>query len=244
MTSYFQQIVNQPIKYVNDLNVSRTSNTTLTLSAGQCRDSQNVYDIVVSSAITINAAANGVNGLDSGSFAASTWYAVHAIGDTTNTNNGAALISTSVTAPYLPYGYDVFKHVGWARSNGSTQFIVIYQKGNGNERTYYYDALVNVLNAQGSATYAAVDCASAIPSTSSVALINYTFLPATQTNVFTLRPTGSSSTTGFTGQTATVSVNAKGIVQTITNSSQSIDYITSSASDDLSLNVMGFIDYV
>lgn len=244
MTTYNQQITTLPFKYIDGLNVATASDSTLTVSAGRCRDSQNVYDIVVDEAITINAEVNGVNGLDTGALAASTWYAVHAIGDSSNFNDGAVLLSASVTAPYLPSGYDVFKHVGWARTDGSVDFIILHQKGNSNERKYFYDALVAVLSAQGSATYDAVDCAAAMPPTSTIAMINYTFLPATQTNVFTLRPTGSASTTGFTGQTATVSVNAKGYVETITDDEQSLDYITSSASDDLTLNVMGFIDYV
>lgn len=239
-----QQIINQPFLYTNDLNITWASNTTLTISSGQCRNSTNIYDIVVANALTLNAAVNGANGLDTGTFAGSKWYAVYAIGDTTNTNDAACLISLSATAPLMLDGYDVFKRIGWARTDGSTHFLLIHQLGSGSEKTYVYDARVNVLNAQGSATYDAVDCSAAIPSTSRLAKVNWTFKPATQTNVFTIRPTGSSSTTGITGQTATVSVDARGEFEILTDSSQSIDYITTHANDDLSLDVISFVDYI
>lgn len=244
MTVYNQQVVNLAFKYINDLTLAWASNTTLSVSSGQCRDSQNVYDIVISSAITINSAVNGANGLDTGSLAASTWYAVHAIGDSTNYNDGATILSLSATAPYLPAGYDVQRRIGWVRTDGSSHFLVFYQDGKGDRRDYFWDAVITVLNASGSDTYDDVDCSGAMPSTSKIAKINWTFNPATQTNVFTVRPTGSSSTTGPTGQAAVISVNSKGFAEFVTNSSQSLDYITTHANDDLTLGVMGFVDAV
>src|SRR5580692_3582295 len=88
-------IINQPFLYVNGLLVSNdatTPNTVLDIAAGQCRDSNNVIDMILgdflnegygtdNSSTSLNAAVNGLNGLDTGSLAASTMYAVYIIAD-------------------------------------------------------------------------------------------------------------------------------------------------------------------
>jgi hypothetical protein len=230
--------------YVNNLEITWLTATTLSMAAGQARDSTNVFDIQLTEAVTINAAVDGANGLDQGALANSTWYAVHLIGSSYNYAEPAAMLSTSRTAPLMPQNYDIFRQIGWMLTSGAAALLKVVIYGNGNVREYFWDAPITELNAQGSATYAAIDMASAIPPTSKIAYLNWKLVPATAGNLTKLRATGSASTTNIelTGSVA-AQPNAGQIVMN-TNSAQSIDYINASASDDLSIIVTGFKDFI
>lgn len=66
--------------------------------------------------LSINSAASGANGLDTGSIAVSTWYSVWVIWNGTTT---AGLISLSATAPVMPAGYTHKARVGWIRTDST-----------------------------------------------------------------------------------------------------------------------------
>lgn len=72
--------------------------------------------VLATPSLTINSAASGVNGLDTGSLAANTWYSVWVIHDGTNT---AGLLSLSASAPTMPGGYTYKARVGWIRTDGT-----------------------------------------------------------------------------------------------------------------------------
>jgi len=65
--------------------------------------------------LSIDSAASGVNGLDTGAVASDTWYAVWVIWNGTTT---AGLISLSATSPTMP-GYTHKARVGWIRTDGT-----------------------------------------------------------------------------------------------------------------------------
>jgi hypothetical protein len=239
-------IDNQPSYYVNGLELARASTTTLTVASGRARNSTNQNDIILSSSLTLDAATNGANGLDTGSLANSTFYFVFVIGSSQNLAKPATLLSTSATAPILPYNYDVFLRIGCALTNGSAQFLAMRVYGNGTMREYRYDALITELSAQGSATFAAVDMASSVPSTARLVALNYTFVPNTAGNSFSLRTTGSSEASAvFTAPGNVIAPQAVGGFVTMDlNSARSLDYKTTEATDDLTLQVMGFVDFI
>jgi hypothetical protein len=100
------------------------------------------------------------------------------------------------------------------------------------------------LSAQGSTSYADIDMKTSMPSTSTLAYLNCMLIPASDGNTALLRPNGSSSTAG---QYIVGSTSAKTNSQAMwmnTDSAQIIEYATTSASDDLSVMVAGFIDYI
>src|SRR5512138_2070013 len=105
---------------VYGFNISWLSNTTLTVSAGFCRDSTLIFDIIDTTADTINAAINGLNGLDTGTFAASTAYAVYKVYDPSGRLPTGSMISLSFSAPLLPTGYAKYRRIGTAITDGST----------------------------------------------------------------------------------------------------------------------------
>ena len=77
--------------------------------------------------ITINSAANGANGLDSGSMAAAAnWYYVYLI---SNGNAVAGLLSLNATSPTLPTGYTYYARVGAMQTDATPAFYRSRQVG-------------------------------------------------------------------------------------------------------------------
>lgn len=162
-------VENQPFLYINGLNVSNDAtspNTKIDVASGQCRDSNDVMDLVLSSSIIINAGANGaVNRLDSGTFAASKVYAVYLIGDSKGKLVAGGLLSlASNSAPTMPFGYDSYRKIGYAISDSSVHFLKAYVAGNNNFRRFVYDSpQATSVTAGTSATYAAIDLSVLVP---------------------------------------------------------------------------------
>lgn len=94
------------------------TNATVNVSADAIcvKDSAGRQKVLGPVALAINSAAVGVNGLDTGALAASTWYSVWVIW---NSNTTAGLLSLSTTAPTLPAGYTHKARVGWIRTDAT-----------------------------------------------------------------------------------------------------------------------------
>jgi hypothetical protein len=232
-----------PFLDVYGLQIAWASTTTLTMQSGQARDSNNAIDIVLDDAVTINSAVNGINGLDTGDLANSTWYYVFLIGSSLNYKQPAALISASAT-PLMPAGYDSYRRIGFALTDGSAHFLKFYVYGNNSLRKYYWDAVVTELSAGASTSFADVNLASSVAPTATLAHLNWAFTPATAGNIAKLRVNGSSSTTNIT-MTGSVAAKANtGTVLINTDASQVIEYIVENASDALTLYAIGFDDFI
>jgi hypothetical protein len=165
-------IVNAGYLSVQNMQLAVASTTTMTMAAGQARDSTNVNDIIMSTGVTINAAVHGINGLDTGSLANATLYGVYAVGDSTQNNTPGAVLSASLTSPLMPVGYDMYRLIGYARTDGSAHFLAGYWYGASNERTFVYDVpIATAITAGASATYAAVTLTTFVPPVQNV-LVN------------------------------------------------------------------------
>jgi len=105
---------------------SRTGSVVVTADELVLETAGNTYAVVRGASLTINPAVSGANGLDTGSFAPTTWYAVWVIYNGTTV---AGLLSTSGTAPTLPSGYSYKARVGWVRSNATPALYPILQFG-------------------------------------------------------------------------------------------------------------------
>lgn len=190
-----------PFLYINGLNVSNnatTPNTKLDVAAGQCRDSTDSIDMVFSSAITINAAVNGYNGLDTGSLGASHVYAVYGIADSAGFNPVGCMLSlASNSSPLLPFGYDSYRLIGYAVTDSSSHFLLAYVSGNNNYRMFIYDVpIATAVTAGNSATYAAVTLTNFVPNVQNTPVLietNWTANAAADT--LALQPFGASGDT-------------------------------------------------
>ncbi len=224
-------ITNARQYYVNGLKLTWLSTTTMSVSAGRCSDSTNVNDISVglplnvaatqtgelpvdagTGAVTISTAASGAGGLDTGTIANSTFYAVYAIGDSFGVEPGSALISANLSAPLLPAGYNMSFRLGYIKTDGSAHILEFRQDGCGLDRWMWYDAPIATGVTNGSsATYASVDCSASLPAATPT-MVNFycVFTPTGADDTLVLVPGTSTSTLGY----ATLSGSAAGVAKT------------------------------
>jgi hypothetical protein len=74
--------------------------------------------------LTLDIAVAGLNGLDTGAEAVSTWYSVWVLSDGTAIGG---VLSLSATAPTLPGAYTYKGFAGWVRNDSSGNFLVFVQ---------------------------------------------------------------------------------------------------------------------
>lgn len=94
-----------------------SANVSVTADELVVANASGVQKLLQSLNLTINTATVGANGLDTGTLAGSTWYALFSIAKDDGTKAG--LISLSATAPTLPSGYTHKARVGWIRTDGT-----------------------------------------------------------------------------------------------------------------------------
>jgi hypothetical protein len=152
-----------PKGFISGLELAFVSTTSITLKSGLCRDSSDEQNISLASDVTINFSTVGANGIDSGAIGASKTYYVFAIGNSLNNNASAGLVSLSAT-PTLPLGYDMFRQVGFVKSDASSHVIKFFHYGKGNDRKHYYDDPISVLTTGAAVSDTAIDLSAAVPS--------------------------------------------------------------------------------
>jgi len=234
-----EQIVNLGSFYVNGFRIGIVSNTTASVGVGLCRDSTNVFDIVMASPVTINMSVNGINGLDTGTFAANTCYSIFVISDSSGFNSPAALASLSLTAPVLPGGYDIFRRVGFVAGDGSTHLLPFSQTGSGSEKFYLFQDPVYILVNGTQTSFTSVGTTVVVPSISGIrVLLQVNFTPVAASDTAKIRAGSSLATNGqtITGQEGGVVISST--INTI--SKLAIEYKVSAGAVDI--GVIGVVD--
>lgn len=235
---------------IQGLNIAVASNTTLTVSAGSAIDSTNQSNMILPLAITINAAVNGLNGLDSGVFQASKTYGIYEIGSSMGAEPTGGIMSLSMTAPLLPVGkkYDVFKLIGLAFSDGSTHFLNVRQVGNSNLRQYYFDSNIAVLAAGTATSLTAIDLSAAVPVIDALPVyIEVEYTPATANDKVSFAPGGSTATLlpHINGSVAAkINSGQLKVLSKLVSSLPTILYINSAAAGSTNVWVTGFEHFV
>lgn len=269
------QVQNDPIYslphlYISGLSISIASTTVLAIAPGQARDSSDNIDMPVSNPnlqgntyppilfqnyqqpLFVSSAVNGVNGLDTGTIAASTQYAIYLIGDSRGYNNVAGLLSlTSNAYPLIPNGYDSFRLLGFIETDGSSHFVYATHEvqSMSGAIAYYLSPPSSVLSGGNATTFTGVDCNTPVPAgtlPNVILELLVTFIPFSANDVVEFRPTGSSATTGLTTIVGVVAGVAQTqylqIIAGVNGSSHtSFDYLVTSSSDAVSVSVVGWI---
>jgi hypothetical protein len=263
-----QPIYNLPNLYLNGLNISYASTTLLAIAPGMARDSNNVIDMEVGYAnlegsvnpatqfngyipgLLINPAVKGANGLDYGTIAASTNYAVYLIGDSRNYNPTAGIMTlTSNPLPQLPLGYDSLRLLGFVETDTSSNFVYATHKPQNmaGALEYILQPPVSVLAGGVATTFTAIDLSAAIPTTTLpnvIVTLLVTFIPAAANDVVEFRPTGSTATgnlTLITGDQAKIAQSQYiEMIAGVGSSKPEIDYLVTSASDSVSVSVVAW----
>lgn len=262
------QVVPLSHLYISGCDVSIASTTVLAISPGQARDASNMLDMPVGfqnvngdnvppvlfqdyrQPLFVNSAVVGANGIDQGALAASSQYAVYLIGDSSQNNPVAGLMSLASNAnPVLPAGYDAVRLLGFCATDGSVHFVYATSKPQLMSRAlaYYLSPAVSVLSGGSATSFTAVDCDAAANTDgleNVILELLVTYVPALAGNTAQFRPTGSSATAGL----ATITGAAAGVAQTqylqiisgVGSTKCEFDYKVI-ASDSLTVLVVGFI---
>lgn len=253
---------------INNMQMAWVSNTTFTVTAGLAKDSTDSIDINLGNFLsltspllsanvttTVNAAVNGLNGLDTGTFAEASMYYVYVIGDQAGFNQPGVIISLSSTGPLMPKGefpsgYSVYRRIGYVfTATASAHILNFYQNGTGPSRKFYYDSTFTVLSAGTNTTsYTGINLSAVVPPViNTVVTLQAVYTPNTAGNSFYIRPTGSSVTnTTVTGSGVVAGKGQSLQLQTVVGVFSGAAYIdyTEQASDVLALSVLAFEDYL
>ena len=168
--------------YANGLAISNnatTPNTKLDVATGTILDSTGTFQIGLDEAVTINAANTGLNGIDTGVLEASKVYAVYIVCDPVSLQPSGAMISLSLTQPYLPEGYGFFALVGYVTTDASVHFLKGYwSAGNTTQRTFTYDAPIIALNGGTQTSYTGVALTTFVPAVNNTPVSTYMLFAA------------------------------------------------------------------
>lgn len=136
---------------------------------------------------------SGAGGLDTGTEAPNTWYALYVI---TNESGSAVsgLLHAGTGAPALPPGFSRYRRVGWVRNDGSSNLRRFHHSGD----WWFYDepfgSLLFVNTTSPATTLTAISAAAFVPPTSTLAYLK-TQMGVTHGNPgvveIILRPNGS-----------------------------------------------------
>jgi hypothetical protein len=197
-------------------------------------------------AITGDITSSGAGGLDTGSEAADTWYAVWVIADSTNLNAVKVLLSASFTAPTMPDGYDLKRLVWAVRNNASSDFFNFIQTGTGTTRACWWNensANVRPLVNGNATTWTDVDCSSYMPTFSDVGIFQVNFETGTAgatNDEVEIRPDGITSSTISVHPGFKSSVKAFYQVLCPVSSAQKIEYKCDDTANEATIVVVGW----
>ncbi len=221
-------------------NDATTPNNILDVATGACIANDNANYIVfqngnITADITTNGvAATGVGGLDTGTVAASKFYYVYAIGQSSGYAPASVLFSLTSPAnggPVLPTlageTYDVWRRIGGVSTDSSSNIRKFIQYGFGVNRTTLYDpgtgpstsgVVIPSSGTSGSTTYVNVGVfTTLVPQSVVEVLLKVALTPNSANNVIYLAPaTIDNGTTATVGSTTSMSGAATGSAQVAT----------------------------
>ncbi len=169
--------------YFNGLGISNDATTPLTkldVAAGSCLDSTGTFQLTLSAPVVINSANNGLNGLDTGSLAASTMYKVYLVCDPVTQQAAGAMISLASSAvPLLPFGYSAYALIGYVTTDSGVHFLAGYWSDNDSaRRTFTYDAPIIALSAGAQTSYTGVALTAFVPPVANTSVYMYMLFAA------------------------------------------------------------------
>jgi hypothetical protein len=231
---------------VTGLVISVASNTTLSILPGNALDSFGTTLLNLPYFLTLNSGTTGVNGIDTGSVAPSTFYGIYAIGTTANPATIGSIMSTSFLFPTMPSGYNIYRRIGYALTNSASHFVAFVCTPTPSSKIYIYPSPVSVLSAGTGTSYTQIDLTGKVPALISIpVLFNSSYTANANGNYFSLIADITATTIpSFISDSANeplvsqVSLNAALIM-----GAPSIYYLVQT-SDSLDLSLVSFEDYL
>jgi hypothetical protein len=222
-------------------NNATTPNTKLDVAAGSVLDSSKTFQLNLDASVTINAA---VNGLDTGSLAASKLYYVYLIAGTSSGYVPGAMISLSST-PLMPYGYDAYAVIGYVATGAGSTFLKGYWTDDKSSlRTFMYDAPQATAITAGNATsYTAIDLSALVPAVANTPVfVDSALTPSAASQTLKLQPAaGTGDAVTITGQVNAVIVSSQSLVMaTLASGLPKVNYKVSNAGAAAAVSVGGY----
>ena len=131
----------------------------------------------IDSTLTIDIGVSGINGLDTGTVQADTWYAVFVLTDLEGIITPGGIFSESLE-PEMPTGYCCYRRIGWVKTDSSSDIMLFQERWNGNTRRFFWDvppADTRVLDNGSASTFTAIDLSDYVPQTSCCVVLNVDF---------------------------------------------------------------------
>lgn len=220
-------------RWIAGLRLEWVSASQIRILPGECISDDYQELMVAPSNITVDIATSGVNGLDAGVEAASTWYYVWLIKDL-NSNQVSGLISASSTIPTLPSGYSKKRLLGAVRNNTSSNFLNFQMCGEGFQRGVYYiediDSTLQVLANGNQTSFTAISLAGLVPPITTHCILS----------AYVARKGAWFRTTGTTPSTQHIIARTGLDWEMITDANQSIDYYVLTRAGRLFVSVRGY----
>jgi hypothetical protein len=244
----YKQYGQQPFYYVNGLKISNdatTPNSIINVSLGSIIDSSATYQLVSSSSLSSSLAVSGLGGLDTGTVAASSVYAVYLVADPITLQANSIMFSLSLTGPLMPFGYSAYALLGYVATDSSSHILKGYwSDGDTARRVFIFDApQATAVTAGAATTYTGVALTKWLPAQSNVlAWINVSFVPAAASRVLDMQAgLAAGDQIIITGQVASVVVTAQvQLVAQLVSSVPTVNYKVSNADSNVAVNVAGY----
>jgi hypothetical protein len=240
--------------YFNGLGISNdatTPNSILHVAAGSCLDSTGTFQLTVPVDTTLSTATNGLNGLDTGTIAASSVYAVYVVADPITQQQTGIMCSLSIGSPLIPFGYSAFALVGFFTTDSSAHILKGYWSDNdAARRIFTYDApQASPVTAGASTSYANVNLITLVPNVNNVLVSVFTNFAANAAGDQLFMQGGNSTgnqviitapVVAGTAHTTTISGVLAQTVVISTVASPVINYKVTSGSDSVAISVAGY----
>lgn len=251
--SITRPVVNLGEKYIMGLQMTYTSSTDLIVETGQCRDSTNTTDIVISEAAVLDINLSGVGGLDAGTLTLGSLYAVYVIDSSYGAGSPGVIMSLNQTQPVFPPNYDVCRRVGAITvvdflGNGAMKGF--FQLGNSTDREMIFVTPVNVVSSSNETSYTAVDVSLYVPAGLGKMNARLRYTPASASNEVRFKSAyiaGGGVTQNFAPSAAAEAVIQCPIYLSPNDAEGhtiSFDYRVDNAGDDLDVLIVGYTDYL
>ena len=165
--------------YFNGLAISNDAtspHTVLDVAPGSCLDSTGTFQLTLPSAGVITTSTIGLNGLDTGTIAVSTVYAVYVVADPVKQQATGLICSLNLTTPLLPFGYSAYAKIGYFTTDSSAYILKGYWSDNdAARRIFTFDAIqASPVSAGTSTSYANVNLITLVPNVNNLLVSVYT----------------------------------------------------------------------
>jgi hypothetical protein len=244
----YKQYGQQPFYYVNGLKLSNDATTPLEIlnvSAGTIIDSSATYQLSSTAVMKASLLVSGLGGIDTGTVAASSVYAVYMVSDPVSAQPSGIMFSLSLVQPLLPFDYSAYALLGFIATDSSSHILPgVWSDNDAARRLFIFDAPQATAVTAGAATsYTAVSLAKWVPALTAVySLLNISFVPAAASRVLDMQ--GGSAVGDqiiITGQATSVPVTAQvALMSQLVATVPSVNYKVSNADSNVAVNVAGY----